>query len=84
MSDRFSLTVDDVVMFSGNVTEFKDRPPDFVKDVIKSEAGKDTPVWPWSSAVAVVFAMAMLRDERTAIVISTDHNEWSMQVKVRP
>lgn len=84
MSDRFSLTVDEEVLFSGSPAEFKDRPPDFVKDVMRPADGKQLPVWPWSSAVAVVFTMAMLRDERTAIVVTTGKNEWSMDVKVRP
>lgn len=71
------LTVDESVVFDGNLDEWKFTPPEYFKDALKKDAKPE----PWLKAIMIVMADAALTGSSVSIDATTGQSCWSIQVR---
>jgi len=71
------LTVNNKVEFDDELTEWKDTPPDFIKDVVKPGFKPE----PYLQHVMVAMSGALTSGQDTGINVKTFPDGWAMTVK---
>ena len=71
------ITIDGTIAVNDNLSDWQARPPEYLKRMMDSEAGKNEP---YIKAVGITMADALLTGHDVAIDVKTDGDNWSMDV----
>lgn len=70
------ICIDDTVVFTGELDEWKATPPDYFKDLIAPDAKPE----PWQMAIMLTMANAVMTAQSVNIEAITGPSWWSMEV----
>jgi hypothetical protein len=71
-----SITIDENVVFNGELDEWRATPPDYFRDLIRPDAKPE----PWQMAIMMTMANAVMTGQSVNIEAATSKDKWAMEV----